>query len=99
MARGEEDSLAVRREIAAGRASAAGADALGTAAGQRLGVNLIERVIERLSLIDDLLAVGREIAFARFDEAAGDLADVGKEFAFDGFLGGEQSRKRNEREG
>jgi len=54
---------------------------------QRLRIDLIERIVDRLRLIDDLLAVGREISFAGFDEAAGDLADVGEEFGLDGVLG------------
>src|SRR5690349_21048454 len=70
MARGEENPLAIGREIAAGSAAAAGADALGAngsghgqdaSATERLRVNLIKRIVERLGLIDDLLAVGREV--------------------------------------
>ncbi len=70
--------LAVGRKITARRAAAAGADELRLAGGQRLLVDLIERIVLRHGLIDDRLAVGREIAFAGFHEIGRHLADVGR---------------------
>src|SRR5262249_2519040 len=92
MARCKQDPFAVGRKIAASCPTSSGADSLRPAAVQRLCVNLIKRIIQRLSLIDNLLAVRRKIALASFHEATGDLADVRQELAFDRILGACEKR-------
>jgi hypothetical protein len=50
---------------------------------QRLGVDLVEGILAADGLVDDRLAVGREVALARLFETVGHLADVAEKLRFD----------------
>src|SRR5262249_50527279 len=78
VAAGEDDLLAVGREIAARRLADAGADADRPAGLQVRREDLVERVaaVLLLGLEDDRLAVRGEVALAGADEVLRDLADV-----------------------
>ena len=100
MAAGEDDFLAVGREIGAGRLADAGTDAANAAGFQILHEDLIKGIaaIFFLGLEDDGFAVGREVALAGADEVPGDLTDVfqmnGLVFLPVGRLGGEQGEQQ-----
>src|SRR2546422_442733 len=98
MARREQNSLPIGREVAARRPSPARANPLRPASGQRLRINLVERIIERLGLIDDLLSIRRKVPFARFHKAARHLADVRKELAFDRVFSADYCRSEETRQ-
>ncbi len=63
VAGGKNDFLPVGRKIAAGGASPAGADPPRCLLIQLLHINLIERITDRICLIDNILSVRREVSF------------------------------------
>src|SRR5262249_687946 len=78
MAAGEDDFLAIRREVSTRCPPGAGTDAAASAGAQLHDKDLIKWIprVSFLCLEDDLLAVRGKVAFAGADKIEGDLPDV-----------------------
>src|SRR5687767_7310166 len=72
----KEDALSAWMKVRAGRSAAARTHELCLAVGEWLCINLIKGITLGHGLVDNRLAIGREVTFTRLDHPASDLADV-----------------------